>query len=213
MATVVEFVGIPGAGKSTLAAAVAAALEAEGRPVVTRPGAPSVARKVRSVVRYRDAVWAALHVLARSTRPMPQRVQALRLVISSLEQYDVADADPSDAVHLVGEGSLQRLFLLHVERELVRRAGWQRFVTSAPTADVVVLVDTPPAVVRERLGTRDRGLPARLVGLPGAELDDLLGESSRLFDDALRLLDGTHRGSVVRTADTGDAAVVLAALR
>ena len=130
----IELFGIPGAGKSAYRTQLTEELRAGGIEVAD-PG--SMARtkgrytqQLRGVtttlsrlglgVRNRRVLWWCLSVLRRSPRPFSQKIAAFRFVFVTLERYAEYHGDVSDRVYIMDEGSLQRLFLLLVERDGVQ---------------------------------------------------------------------------------------------
>lgn len=113
---IVEFVGVPASGKSTLCAQLAGLL-AEANVETTGPDRASLGRrgitKAKTVVKYRRVVLIAILALIWDSRSLAVRIRALRWLIATLEQYlPVGHSAGSKSVVLLGEGVIQRSVLL-----------------------------------------------------------------------------------------------------
>ena len=187
---------MPGAGKSTFRAQLAEDLRAAGVEVASPADPPRspehglrlvrstirTARRVGLCLRRRRALWWCLRVLWRSPRPPDQRVQAFRFVVVTFERFEVCMAEKSDRVHIIEEGSLQRLFLLLVEHDGVRIDVDKRpYMGNAPFGDVLVHVCAPSHLVMTRLADRERGLPPRLAALDEDRARGLLEQGDALL--------------------------------
>ncbi len=113
---IVEFVGIPASGKSTLRTQLAGLL-AEANVETTGPDRASLGRrgitKARTVVRHRRVVIIAISALIYDSRSLAVRIRALRWLIATLEKY-LPPSHPtgSKSVVLLDEGLIQRSVLL-----------------------------------------------------------------------------------------------------
>ena len=180
MALIIELFGMPGAGKSTYRIQLTEELRAAGIEVA-EPGpmpreegryprplrsAATALSRVGLCLRNQRMLWWCLSVLRRSPRPFSQKVAAFRLVFVTLERYREYQGDASDRVHIIDEGSLQRLFLLLVERDGAQtEVDRSVYMDAAPFADVLLHIQISPEDALARLTGRGRRLPPRLLGL------------------------------------------------
>lgn len=113
---------------------------------------------------------------------MPQRVDAVRFIVVTLETYERCEAGAPDCVYLIEEGSLQRLFMLLVEDDGVRGDHDLRtYLTRAPFGDALVHVKVSADVALGRLEDRERGLSPRLAGLPAVDARQRLIDGGALL--------------------------------
>lgn len=234
MALIIELFGIPGAGKSAYRTQLTEELRAggievadpgpmartKGRYTQQLRGVTTTLSRVGLGVRNRRVLWWCLSVLRRSPRPFSQKIAAFRFVFVTLERYAEYHGDVSDRVYIMDEGSLQRLFLLLVERDGVQAEVDRRvYMDAAPFGDVLVHVQISPEEALARLAKRDRRLPPRLLGLaePQARLclaqgDALLAKAAteavslRAPDRPARQLTQFRSPGVARAGGTSDTA-------
>lgn len=188
MARIVELVGAPGVGKSTLLGALAGRHLGDGRRVrtpldlrrVPRRGVPGPLdrrvprpvdpRLVRRLLADRTDRWAPFldHVVA-TGGPVDEaplrRLQSLSWTLTTLELLALAEDRPDGEVVVLDEGPLQRaLTLLGVDadgRDLARH------VATAPATDLVLHLRTDADELDRRVVARARGgrVTARHAGL------------------------------------------------
>jgi hypothetical protein len=198
VATIIELFGIPGSGKTTYRAHLAEWLRAGGLEVVD-PGPPpktegrfqplrSVADALERVGLFlsnrRLILW-CMNVLRRSPRTHGQKIAAFRFVFVTLERYRMYQRDASDRIYIIDEGSLQRLFLLLVERDGARTDVDRRaYIDAAPFGDLLVHVQTSPEECLARLAGRDRHLSPRLLGLDDRQAQLRLAQGEALLAEA-----------------------------
>lgn len=147
MSRIVEFVGIPGSGKTTLVSMVSEELESPVRSVRT-----SLVRrgwsKMITFARYWRVLVIAAQAMRFDRRSLARKARALRWVLSTLEIYR---APRTNAVVLIPEGSLQRaLLLFFTPGEAVNHGLLQRYLEVAPVADVVVRLFVSPEEAARR---------------------------------------------------------------
>ena len=173
---VIEFVGLPGAGKSTITRALPALWPTSRN---TDPAALPFARRVAF---YRHALPFML-----SLRPL-QAADPMRMtrLADELRFYQRAAEGPL----VIDQGMIQKLWSLLLDRTSHSAAALEALVAAfAPSAaDLVVWLGTPPEVAAERLLARNggnsrlqkRAAPDMMQGLVAGEacyamLMDLLG--------------------------------------
>jgi len=156
---VVEFAGLPGAGKSTLAECTRAAIVKAGMPCVIADA--GISARVATPVRVRRRLAlagaeACQHPLrgAEALRAMRRAAPGLsRNAVAGAAQWFavqriVAQAGRSPGVHLLDEGPVQTLWTLAL------RTGRDPASLTGATADLLVVVDVPVEVVSARLAAR-----------------------------------------------------------
>lgn len=157
LSTTIEFVGLPGAGKTTLAQELAQHLVAAGH----LPPATSSTRRVRAMLRYAAcgarhpmrlvrAIWAVCRSRQRTSKDLAWvlsrwiKKSCRSLQRASQPGVHLVDAGPLQALWAIGLTSDRRRFPLVLE-EL--RPQW-----SFP--DLAVFIETEPLVVEQRLARR-----------------------------------------------------------
>ena len=200
---VVELAGLPGAGKSTLAAATRVALLARGMPctIADRPVSAAVPKPVRSARRLalaaaelarhpRRGVAAARAV--RSAGPATARDELAGVVQWLAVQRLLARAHRRPGVHLVEEGPVQTLWTLGL-----RSAGGPPGPPAGDGPDLLVVVEAPLELVSARLAAR-RSVHSRSQRLGEAARLTELRHGRGLLD---RLVEAADHESVVVAND------------
>ncbi len=214
MAAAVELFGVPGSGKTTFRRNLASELAARGYTVAdvsvvhieARSGTAKWLARFSLLVRFRRPLFWSARILITSPRSLGQKLDGLRFVAVTLERMAAVRSDQSNAVYIVEEGPLQRLFLLLVEANGVRSDGSRTaYVDRMPFGDVLVHVQAAPAIAVERLAARDRRLPPRLAGLDFIEATELLGRGDTLLrttaEEILSARPGRGRGAGLLAVD------------
>lgn len=206
---VVEFVGAPGAGKTTLVLQVAAALRAQGfacRPVQghnrDEPGTLPRGRLPRAAVRLGRltrtpgmSLRCLPHVCSRAAGLdllRLQRREALRRTLRSPSRRDHVDAS---YVVLLDEGCLHKVMLMAAQGRAARPGALARSVTQP---DLCVLVDAGVDTAMERI--RGRPVTTPVDRLADEALSTCLERYRRACTSVLREL----RCPVVRVDALGD---------
>jgi hypothetical protein len=211
---VVEFAGLPGSGKTTLAAHTRTALVARGMPcsIVDAGMSAAVAPARRAA---RRVAWAAAELAhhprrgvaavrgVRATEPSSARDGVAGTVQWLAVQRLVTRPGRGQGVQLMEEGPLQTLWTLGL------RSGEDVLTTALPDLaeearpDLLVVVDAPDELLSARLGARG-SVHSRTQLLPEPErraellrgrelLHDLLAGADR--DHVVVLNDGVRRRS------------------
>ena len=201
---IIEFVGLPGAGKTTLCRCLRAHLLMAGWEVVVGPRFrrlpgmprwfPSAVRSAinrayllgsrgRAIVRYRGAFLVALRALHQSPRPLRDKVSAVRFFALTLDNYaEICRCRHQGKIYLLDEGILQRAFLLFVDS---CSTGLNRLVECyarvIPIPDVVVHLHVSTAEALSRVDSRDRRLPPRLQHLDEQTASEVLDRGSEIL--------------------------------
>src|SRR6266513_4037316 len=163
----VEFVGLPGAGKTTLASAVARRLARRGLAVKNvgslypdtswKVRARKMARGLReTLLRPQSAYRSGLAVLASGQRSLVDAAKALHnwLFISSVVEENGSGAH----VVLLDEGVFQALWSIgYSGRDGALAALLYDLYPLFPRPDLVVIVDVGPAIAAARLAARPFG--------------------------------------------------------
>lgn len=149
---VVELVGLPASGKSTLADRLVATVPGL-RSARQGPGNPfaRVRSKLVSAYRGRAAITEGALGLISDSRPSLERVRSLRWLLTTLENYEQLDGPI-----VLAEGALQRAVLLFYDAQ---RGLWddgrvRRYVERAPRSDLVVHLEVAPEIAASRYRER-----------------------------------------------------------
>lgn len=142
---VIEFVGLPGAGKSTITRALPQAWPTSRS---TDPPPLPLARRL----------WLCRHALAfmLSLRPLQWKdIDRMARLAAELRFYE----RPATGPLVIDQGMIQKLWSILLDRTRYSASALERLVAAlAPTsADLVVWLATPPAVAAERLVARNGG--------------------------------------------------------
>jgi adenylate kinase len=194
---ILEFLGLPGSGKSTLCEELQRWLaDADGpnsKPAnrVDRMGLNTVL----GMIRYWRATLIAGRTLMSSPRSWNDKRLAVRWFLSTLGRY----AAPRDRRMLVlDEGLLQRSFLLFMERDgfgSVDRVA--RYVSAIPLPDAVIMVDVDPAESLARLQRRSRPVPRRFRTMAGEDQLTAFTRGAELLDLVLATASARRGSSTV----------------
>jgi hypothetical protein len=211
---VVELAGLPGSGKTTLAAYTHAALVARGMPCsIADTGISAAAAPPARAAR--RAAWAALEVAhhprrgvaavrgVRATGPASVRDGVAGTVQWLAVQRLVARSRRGSGVQLMEEGPLQTLWTLGLRSREDVLSGPLPDVADGAGTDLVVVIDVPVELSAARLGSR-RSAHSRTQRLPERErraellrgrelLFELVAASSR--HHVVVLNDGAQSGS------------------
>jgi thymidylate kinase len=172
----VEFLGLPGAGKSALSRRVAAELQRRRLPVdePSRPLAHDISRASRA---RRKSLRVALELLrhpldgARAARILagsrqPSAGECARLLFNWLLVTSLArDARRRAGLHLIDEGLAQGAWSVALEGRLESALALLAALPAGTAPDVVVVLESSPAAIAARLQSRpehDTRLDSRL---------------------------------------------------
>ena len=190
MGTVVEFCGLPGAGKSTIARGLVAALRLRGVPTTEvmaplGPSAPRATRMVRkstviarSVIRP-DGLRIVTNVGLRSGQA-DRRDRLARPANLLVVQDAVRRARGRGGVHVLDQGPVQEWWSAALRGDEARVLAWAA-TDPAPRADLVVRVDAPVDVLSARLARRT-ARQSRLEAVEGPALQEELRRGADLLD-------------------------------
>ena len=171
---VIEFVGLPGAGKSTITRALP-----PGWPTSRNTDPPPLPLS-RRLWLYRQALAFML-----SLRPLEWRdVGRLGKLAVELRFYERDGKAPL----VIDQGMIQKLWSILLDRRSYSPAALERLVASlAPTAaDLVVWLATPPDLAAERLVARNGG-NSRLQKRAEPEMQAGLRAGQQLYETLLGL--------------------------
>jgi len=170
---VIEFVGLPGSGKSTICRALPASWP------TSRNTDPAPLPLARRLAFYRAALPFML-----SLRPLQAKdVDRLRRLAAELRFYERQASGPL----VIDQGLIQKLWSILLGRQFSRPALDRLVAAFAPSAaDLVVVLATPPDVAAARLSGRNAG-NARLQKLPPEHMKAGLVTGQALYDLLLDL--------------------------
>jgi hypothetical protein len=165
--TVIELVGLPGAGKTTFERSLAGRVPGyhRCRPTTLRV-VPRWTARARGVLRHPLSLTSFVAALVRDSRQPSLKLAAIRWLVSTLEVYET----PSRLrpVTVLSEGVAQRSILGFVDTNgRVDDARLQTYLNSVPLPDVLVSLDISLESCLERL-----------VG--GRHMDSSIQQRSRL---------------------------------
>lgn len=218
MGTVVEFCGLPGAGKSTIAGALVASLRLQGVPTteVMAPVGPTATRGERfrrkTLVIARGMTSSGGVAIAGNlglrSRQQAGRDRLARPANLLVVRDAVRRAKDRRGVHVLDQGPVQEWWSAALRADDTRVLRWAA-TDPAPPADLVVRVDAPLGVLARRLaGRRER--QSRLEGVAGVDLEAELARGEWLLDalcDELVHSPGTRRPMLIRVDGYGPGAV------
>src|SRR5262245_43435999 len=196
---VVEFVGMPGSGKSTLSRRAAEVLTARGL-LVTQPSYPlahDIPRAARMALKSRLVAMEMLAHPARSARVwssvrssgQASARDTCRMTFNWLLVTRLMSHPPAGDLHLYDQGVLQAIWSIAYGGApgAASRAA-SRLDADTPLPDAVVVVQASGETVRRRLASRvDRDSRLDEAG-PGAERSMALG--MRVFEEVMQVLAG-----------------------
>lgn len=215
MGVIAEFVGLPGAGKSTIAHGVARELRCRGVPVSEPtydvdhrvPRGVRARRKLRQALRGagRDAACGSRELRALIASGQPTARDLLSVAVNWFYVTEVVRRCAAGAgVHLLDQGVLQALWSIAYRarhRDRLLRDGSHVLGAAIPERLTVVVVEGHRATIARRLDVR-AGCASRMerLGVPAA-CDGELERSAALLDLVVAVaeeLAREGRASVVR---------------
>jgi energy-coupling factor transporter ATP-binding protein EcfA2 len=176
---IVEFVGVPGSGKSTIARAF-------------RPLLPNAIGLQLPPGAFRGSPSLLAHAAALLMSLRPFRSNDIHRMVRIVEAQRVY-AQPLAAPLLLEQGLIQRLWAILADRESFSEIRLDSLigVMAKTPPDIIVRVNTPYAVAASRIHARPRG-NSRYERLAEAEITARLGPADALYD---RLVDLYRRHS------------------
>jgi hypothetical protein len=213
---IVELVGAPGSGKTTLAVALCRRLGDVGVRALPTGAAR---RRARRRLRWPRAALAGaalafilghprlvLRVAAGQAcrrAPWPQRVVTLRRFLRDAAVHRLLRQTlRAGEAAVLCEGLVQRVIGLHVSvTERARPQAVSRYVAALPAIDGLVLLRAPVALCTRRIGAR--GLPRRLRGRSPAEVTRFVAHAAEAAELAAAAC--VARGTPVLSASTAGA--------
>jgi broad-specificity NMP kinase len=216
--TVVEFCGLPGAGKSTIAGALVASLRLQGIPTteVMAPIGPAATRAERlrrkTVVIARGMTHAGGVAVAGNVGFRSGQAAGRDRVARPANLLVVRDAvrraKGREGIHVLDQGPVQEWWSAALRADDTRVLRWAA-TDPAPRTDLVVRVDAPLELLAHRLAGRGER-QSRLEGVSGADLEAELARGQRLLDalcDELVHSPGSRRPTLIRVDGYGPGAV------
>jgi len=188
---VIEFVGLPASGKSTLAGGLKEQVATAGFSLAV----PSSSRgqrliaKVRALVTYRRAFVAAVQALAVDSRPLGQRWLALRWIMTTMAARNMATVGGAVPVLIQAEGLAQRALLAFLDVQTGRISPrLMKYLEHCPRPDVLVLVGLVPAESAARqMARRANDQSARRADrfqIPESQLVSVMASAEEVLDRA-----------------------------
>lgn len=220
MAVIVEFVGLPASGKSTLKSELELALSRQGVPGFaynsSQPGRG--VRRVRSLWRSRLAVLAFARALVTDSRSLEQRIRAFRWLGATLGTYDEAGRGGSlHDVLILGEGVAQRAFLGFLDTQTAEVSPHlAAYLANIPKPHLAVYLKVDPheSVRRQqsRRAVQSEPRKADRLDLPGDRLLAVMQAGDVFLAQLVGALANRH-GVEVLGLDTTDLDAAIADLK
>jgi predicted kinase len=216
--TVVEFCGLPGAGKSTIARALVASLRLRGIPTTevmapigpTAPRGARIRRKTAVIARgvaTRGGVGIVTNLVVRSGQA-DARDRLARPANLLVVRDAVRRARSREGVHVLDQGPVQEWWSAALRADDARVLAWAA-ADRAPGADLIVRVDAPFDVLAARLARRG-ARQSRLEAIAGPALEAELARGAALLDAVCAQVlasPGADRPRLVRVDGFGPGAV------
>ncbi|MCW5713092.1 MAG: hypothetical protein KIT43_01070 [Bauldia sp.] len=185
---VIEIAGVAGAGKSTLAANLAAVLSTLGYAAEdsrsTRRGPHPFGRRLSARLRaFPECARATAFVVGRIARrdlplaalsrlgPAYQHSRQLRLLVGKLGAAGIVVQEPGWLMDLLTQ-------YVHAKRPLTPKTA-RRYVEAGPRVDFAVILRAGPEAALRHMRARKRGLPKSFRKLDAAALTALLRQGDR----------------------------------
>jgi RecA/RadA recombinase len=188
---VIEFVGLPASGKTTLASALKEHVAASGFALAVPSSSRSerLASKITALVTYRRAYIAAVKALAIDSRPLGQRWLALRWLLTTLAARNVAPTAGAVPVLIQAEGLAQRALLAFLDVQTGRVSPrLAEYLEHCPRPDVLVRVELEPtASVARQMARRADGQLARRgdrLRISESQLASMMASAEEVLDRA-----------------------------
>ncbi len=193
---IIEFIGLMGAGKTTLHRETVQRLNGQGRAVWTPRmlgslcGSGRFARVRRLWFRLRASWWsralvtlAVLH-LFRSGRPLRDKLRGLRWFLTSLgNRWKARRSLTADEVVLMDEGLAQRVFNIFIHGcGDIDLAGVRQYARVQPVADVLVYLRVNSEIATMRTATRSKRIPRRFRSLDRDQLSVMFANAEQALD-------------------------------
>lgn len=217
---IIEFVGIPGCGKSTAARHIIAVLEGHSIPIRAATGqvdhghAKRVARHLLRPVRFTfslltspRATVALIQALVRSGRSFAEKWFAFRHVVVTIDAVAQARRQTTPGtVTVFHEGVCQRSFLAFVDGSgTVDMRRLRRFAADIPHSDIIVVLQADPSTALDRVTQRGHGaLSHRFDHLAGEDLVRRLREGQKLLNDVVTLVSSRPKHPVLTLSIDSD---------
>lgn len=216
---VIEFVGLPASGKSTLASSLKEHLEAAGFPLAVPSSSwgKRLFAKAISLFGYRRAFVAAVKALAVDSRPPSQSWLALRWILATMAARNTVPESGKASVLVQAEGLAQRALLAFLDAQTGEISPLlAQYLGNCPRPDVLVLVVLEPAVSVERQVARfandEPAWQRNRFQASGSQLSSLMTSAESVLGRAADEF-GIAEGVEVVTLDANDLEGAAAALR
>jgi shikimate kinase len=216
---IIEFMGLPGAGKSTLHRRAALGFQDMGLRVVdgrylnsqiiglSRPRA----RRIRRILYYLPVVrfyhrtfWLVVGHLVKSRRTLRDKTHAFRWMLASARRYMMAVGE-GEAMVLLDEGPMQRAFTFFVDHGgQVHAQAARSYMKMVPLPDVLVFAKVDPEVTLQRLSQRPRWLPKRFTDASPEQLLRVMSDGQAMFEGMLEEARGRNPEIVTIVVDTNE---------
>jgi thymidylate kinase len=215
---IIEFIGLMGAGKSTLHRETVERLIGPNRTVWTPRmlgqscGRGRFARvqrlwfRMRAAWRSRTLVVLAMIHLFRSNRPFRDKLKGLRWFLTSLgNRWKARQSLGTGDVALIDEGLAQRMFNIFIHGAGdIDLDGVRKYARALPLSDVLVYLTVDPHIAAMRTAARTKKLPRRFRSLDREQLSVMFANAEQAIDtlvDEIRLRPNCAQVIVIESDD------------
>ena len=193
---IIEFVGLMGAGKTTLHRETVQRLNDQGRTIWTPRmlgdlcGKGRFARARRLWFRLQASWWsralvvlAVLHLFG-SARPLRDKLRGLRWFLTSLgNRWKARQSLSANEVVLIDEGLAQRVFNIFIHGcGDIDLDGVRKYARAQPLPDVLIYLTVHSDVATLRTASRSKKIPRRFRSLNRAELGVMFANAGQALD-------------------------------
>ncbi|MCC6457179.1 MAG: AAA family ATPase [Caldilineaceae bacterium] len=207
---IIEFVGLPGSGKTTLYdkvldklapyANVLSSTAVRERCVRGQPGLPwaKLTAHLNTLTTFRMIYLSGLLHIWRGYRPLADKIAATKRFAVTLDNYAYLHRQGSSSEWVIfDEGIAQRAFMVMVDAEkAIPRHAIQQYALAMPKPDVLIYLAMPPRVAAERVRERPRGITKRLRGLSSDRLTGVMQEAQEMLDALVTCLEVASENAI-----------------
>jgi thymidylate kinase len=207
---IIEFVGLPGSGKTTLYHKALGKLapyeniqssQTVRERYVRGPHGTSWLKLVahwNTLITYRMFLLSSLYYIWRGYRPLFDKFAATKRFAVTLDNYAYLSRQRSSPEWIIfDEGIAQRAFMVMIDaKNGISRCAIEHYALEMPKPDVLIYLKTDPRVAAERVQERPTGITVRLQGLSLDKLTLVMREAQEMFDALVACLNVPDEATV-----------------